>query len=251
MQYIDRTYRRLHRQRDLKHFQVAVKETDLDIAVTRRCFNPGLVDEIKKMIEKYRRQLEKYIQRDPEFAKTLTPHKLKPGAPPMAREMAEAARLAGVGPMAAVAGTFAQYVGRELSQLSSEVIIENGGDIFLLSAKRRYIGIFAAQSPFSNRMALEIQPEQTPLGICTSSGTVGHSLSFGSADAVVVLSSSAILADAVATAAANMVKNSDDLKKAVQLAVTVPGVKGVLAIKDDKMVVQGEIKLVPLVQKSD
>ncbi|MBO8138677.1 MAG: UPF0280 family protein [Desulfotomaculum sp.] len=246
MQYIKRTYRQQHRQEDLKHFQVAVKETDLDVAVLRNHHNESLAEQVKKWVLKYRQQLERYIERDPLFATSLKPHSLLPGAPPIAKEMAEAAKLAGVGPMASVAGAFSQYVGRELMAVSSEVIIENGGDIFLCSKVKRRIGIFAAQSPFTNRIALEITPDQTPLGICTSSGTVGHSLSFGRADAVVVLSSSALLADAVATAAANLVRNSDDLLKAVEFAIDVPGIKGVLAIINDKMAVKGDIKLVPI-----
>ena len=212
----------------------------------RRRFNSELLEWLKNLVAGYRRQLETYIQRDPQFASSLKPHMLVPSAPPMAVEMAEAAEAAGVGPLAAVAGAFAQYVGEQLSRRSGEVIIENGGDIYMRNMKKRRIGIFAAQSSFSRRIALEIMPEQTPLGICTSSGTVGHSLSFGSADAVVVLSPSAILADAVATASANLVNNAGDLKLAVDFATSITGVTGALAICGDKLAVQGQVKLVPV-----
>ncbi|MTI81939.1 MAG: UPF0280 family protein [Firmicutes bacterium] len=246
MQYIERTYRQLHRQQDLKHFQVAEKETDLDIAILKECYNDQLIAQTKKLIKKFRQQLESYLKRDQKFKETLEPHKTLPHAPAIAREMAQAASEAGIGPMASVAGAFAQYVGKELLRYSDEVIVENGGDIFISTKVTRNIGVFAAQSPFSNRIALEILPEQTPIGICTSSGTVGHSLSFGKADAVVVLSASTLLADATATAAANMVENYEDLQQAVDFAIAIPGINGALVIKDDKMVAQGEIKLTPI-----
>jgi ApbE superfamily uncharacterized protein (UPF0280 family) len=99
--------------------------------------------------------------------------------------------------MASVAGFFSEKVGKFLAHYSRDVIVENGGDIWMKSNRIRRVGIFAGSSPFSQRIGLEIGPKRTPLGICTSSATVGHSLSFGKADAVVILAPSAILADAV------------------------------------------------------
>jgi ApbE superfamily uncharacterized protein (UPF0280 family) len=121
--------------------------------------------------------------------------------------MAEAASIAGVGPMAAVAGAVASFLGQVLGSCSREVIVENGGDIYLRSAHERVVAVFAGDSPFSYKIGLRVKPEDTPAGICTSSGTVGHSLSFGNADAVVIKGESAILADAVATQAGNLIKS--------------------------------------------
>ncbi|RYD06226.1 hypothetical protein N752_04875 [Desulforamulus aquiferis] len=177
MEYIQRTYRNLHKQVDLVHFQVSIQETDLDIGVRRDRFSPELVSWIESLVQEQRESLEDYIQRDLQFKKTLNPHKLLEGAPKLAIEMAEAARAAGVGPMAAVAGAFAQYVGKALAKRTRDVIVENGGDIFMRSTSTRKVGVFAGPSPFTNKIALEIKSWQTPLGICTSSGTVGHSLS--------------------------------------------------------------------------
>jgi ApbE superfamily uncharacterized protein (UPF0280 family) len=98
------------------------------------------------------------------------------------REMADATREVGVGPMAAVAGAIAESVGKELLPYSDEVIVENGGDIFLKTSKERFIGVYAGKSKFTKKIAFSILPDETPLGVCTSSGTVGHSLSFGYAD---------------------------------------------------------------------
>ena len=240
-----RTYRALCRQEDLIHFRVVVKETDLDVGVRRERLSPDLVEWTLGLTRECRAALEAYIARHPAFLTSLEPLDLLPDAPPLALEMARAARLAGVGPMAAVAGAIAEHVGRALLRRSRDVIVENGGDIFLRSTRRRYVGVFAGDSPFSHRLALEIPPDLTPLGICTSSGTVGHSLSFGSADAVVILASSAALADAVATAAANLVRDTADLERAVNFAMGIGGVVGAVAIRGERLAARGRVKLVP------
>lgn len=245
MDYTERTYRHQHRQNDLIHFQIGVKETDLDIGVRKERFSPELVNWVENLIQEYRRPLEEYIQQDPGFLKALTPYDVLPDAHPLVVEMARAGELAGVGPMAAVAGTMAEWVGRALSKRSRDVIVENGGDIYLRSACIRHIGIFAGESPLSNRLALEIRPEQTPIGICTSSGKVGPSLSFGRSDAVVILSPSTALADAVATAAGNLVQTKDDVEKAVELAAGIQGITGALVIAEEKLAAWGHIKLLP------
>lgn len=245
MDYRERVYRQDHRQEDLVHFQLSVKETDLDIGVRKERFSPELVKWIEETIKVCRRPLEDYIQRDPDFVNSLIPYEVLPDAPLIVRIMAEAGRLAGVGPMAAVAGAVSEWVGKEIAKRSRDVIVENGGDIFMRTSRIRRVGIFAADSPLSNRVAIEIRPEQTPLGICTSSGKVGHSLSFGQADAVVVLSPSVALADAVATAGGNSVKSLDDLEKTLEFAAGIEGVTGMVIIKDDRLAAWGNVKLIP------
>lgn len=246
MAYTERSYREKFRQDDLYHFQVVAKQTDLDIGVRRERFSPEMAGWVQEMVQKQRDLLEKYIEEDHAFLHSLVPCHLKPGAPQIAVDMAEAARLAGVGPMAAVAGAFAHYIGSALARRSRDVIVENGGDIYMRSTRQRRIGIFAGRSPLSNRLALSIRPADTPLGVCTSSGTVGPSLSLGSADAVVILAPSAILADAVATAAGNLVQTKDDLQKAAEFATGVAGVSGAVVIKDDRLAACGKLKIVPL-----
>lgn len=246
MDYVERTYRSLHRQGDLVHFQVCINETDLDIGVRRERFASDWLPWLEGIIGEQRKLLEEYIKLDPTFKTTLVPHLLQSGAPALAVEMAQAGALAGVGPMAAVAGTFAQLVGKALAQRSKDVIVENGGDIFLKTTHTRKVGIFAGTSPFSHQIALEIQPKQTPLGICTSSGTVGHSLSFGKSDAVIILAPSAPLADAVATAAGNLVQTEADLQRAVDFAASVHGITGAVAIKGEKLAAWGQLKIVPM-----
>jgi hypothetical protein len=217
-----------------------VKETDLYLRAQR-----NLKEEALEAILKCRASLEKYIEHHPRFPTALEPLPVAEDAPQMVREMAEAAERAGVGPMAAVAGAIAEGTGRELMKFSAEVIVENGGDIFLKVLKRRLVGVYAGKSPFTGKIALEIQPEETPLGICTSSGTVGHSLSFGSADAVIVLSPSTALADAAATAIGNLIREASDIPKGIEFAQGIEGLKGVVIIKEDKMGVWGEVRICP------
>jgi len=141
-------------------------------------------------------------------------------------------------------GAIAEFVGRELLEFSPEIIVENGGDIFVKSLRQRTIGIYAGGSPLTGRLGLQIEPEDTPLGICTSSGTVGHSLSFGRADAAIVLADSATLADAAATAIGNRVSEPADIEKAIEFARGIGQLRGVVIIKGENLGVWGEVKLV-------
>jgi ApbE superfamily uncharacterized protein (UPF0280 family) len=218
-----------------------VEETDLHIRALEDISSEALA-----LVTKYRESLQKYIQQQPLFMTSLEPVIVNADAPQIVKSMAEAAEKAGVGPMAAVAGAIAEFVGNELLSFSPEVIIENGGDIYLKSLKKRTIGIYAGESQLSNHIGLEINGTDTPLGICTSSGTVGHSLSFGTADAVVVISKSAILADAVATATCNLIKKQDDIQKGIDFAQRIEGVKGLIIIKNDKMGMWGDINICQL-----
>lgn len=238
--YEPRTYRHWVKGKDLVSFDAAVKETDLYI-----CAQRNLKAHALEAIIKCRTPLEEYIESHPLFFSTLEPCSVEDDAPSIVRDMASAASVAGVGPMAAVAGAVAEVVGKELLAHSPEIIVENGGDIFMKSLKRRLIGIYAGASPFTGKIALEIEPEQTPLGICTSSKTVGHSLSFGVADAVIVLSHSTPLADAAATAICNRIKAVDDIATEIEHAQTIDGLSGVVIIKDDRIGLWGEAKLIP------
>ncbi|MCA1989441.1 MAG: hypothetical protein LDL07_09915, partial [Desulfarculus sp.] len=85
-----------------------------------------------------------------------------------------------------------------------------------------------------------------PLAVCTSSGTVGHSLSLGRADAATILAKDAALADAAATALGNRVRTAADLATALDWAQGVPGVLGALVIKGSQLAAWGEVELVRL-----
>jgi ApbE superfamily uncharacterized protein (UPF0280 family) len=175
----------------------------------------------------------------------LEPVKVPFFSPKIVKDMAKAGKAANVGPMAAVAGAVAEFVGKDLLKYSPEIIVENGGDIFLRSKVTRKIGVFAGEhSPFTHKIAIEIDPSDTPIGVCTSAGTVGHSLSFGKADAVVTIAKSTALADAAATAIGNVVKTAADIDAGLALSEKIRGLKGVLIVKDDQLGVRGKIRIV-------
>ncbi len=241
-----RDYRRVITGGDLVSFEIDVKETNLYIRATRNLKNKAL-----KLTLKYRTQLEGYIARHPEFSTSLVPLRVRGDEPIMVKAMLEAAQKAGVGPMASVAGAIAESVGSELMPFSQEIIIENGGDIFLKLCKKRVVSIYAGESPLSGRIGLEIEPKETPLGVCTSSGTVGHSVSEGKADAVVVISKSATLADAAATAIGNRVRQKGDIPLGLEHAKDIPGVTGIVIIKDDKMGSWGNVRLCATVKNPE
>lgn len=236
--YEPRTYRHWIKDKDLISFNVIVKETDLYVRAAT-----NLERKTYKLVLKYRGALERYIERHPSFLTSLVPIPVVDDAPLIVKSMAEATAKVGVGPMAAVAGAIAEFVGNELLAFSPEVIIENGGDIYLRSLKKRIIGIYAGKSPLTGKIRLEIDGQDAPIGICTSSGTVGHSLSFGKSDAVVVLSKSATLADAAATAIGNIIVQASDIPNGIEFAKGVEGLTGLLIIKDDKMGLWGEVKI--------
>ena len=238
MRYEPRTYRHWIKGKDLISFNIAVKETDLYIRAST-----NLKRKAYKLVLKYRDVLERYIERHPAFLTSLKPLPVNDDAPRIVRLMSEATNRVGVGPMASVAGAIAEFVGNELLPFSPEVIVENGGDIFLKSLSKRIVGIYAGESPLTGKIGLEINSEDTPLGICTSSGTVGHSLSYGKADAVVVLSKSATLADAAATAIGNLIAQPSDIPNGIEFAKGVEGLKGVIIIKGDKAGLWGEVKI--------
>ena len=239
--YEPRTYRCWIKDGDLVSFTVAVKQTDLYIRARH-----NLKDKAITSVLKYRDSLEKYIRHHPLFLTTLGPYRAEAGAPVIIKEMAKASQIAGVGPMAAVAGAIAEAVGRDLLRFSPEVIVENGGDIFLKTSKKRLLGIYAGQSPFTGKIGLEIQSGETPLGVCTSSATVGHSLSLGNADAVIVLSPSTPLADAVATAIGNVVRDARDIPEAIEKAQSIQRLHGIIIVKEDRITAWGRVRIVPL-----
>lgn len=240
-EYIERTYRKRVNAKDLVSFHVAVKETDLWVSADQ-----NLEKETRDLVLNQRHQLESYIGIHPDFLTTLTPYPEDPYAPPMVKEMIETTGDLGVGPMASVAGAIAQHVGEGLLKWTDQVIIENGGDIYLKTNRSVTVSIFAGESPLSGKIGLMIPQEKMPLGVCASSGTIGHSLSLGSTDIVCIVSPSAVRADGAATALGNRIRDKRDLEKIADWADEMGGVAGGLAIVKDKVAAWGEVELVSL-----
>ncbi len=237
-----RTYRALVETNGLVSSQVRVAETDLHILAPG-----GVAGAARDAVYRYRTQLENYIARNPGFLKSLRPLPADPLAPPIVKEMLAAGLAAGVGPMAAVAGAVAQFVGQDLlASGSSEIMVENGGDIFLLRKKECIAAIFAGDSPLNQRVGVKVPAGWMPLGICTSSASVGHSLSLGRADSVTVLSRSTPLADAAATRLGNEVIDESAIDRALEVGRTIPGVLGVVIIIGSRLGVWGQLDLVRL-----
>jgi ApbE superfamily uncharacterized protein (UPF0280 family) len=243
MNYTPRYYREWSDCHDLNHFPVCIKESDLLIYSDK-----NLSSHAQKSIRCYRKQIEHYIKKRPEFAASLSPLPVDPHNQfPIINDMIQFSAIVNVGPMAAIAGAIAEYVGYDLLNKSQEIIIENGGDIFIKTKKKRTIAIFSGEhSPFNQKIGIRIHPGDTPLGICTSSGTIGHSLSFGRADAVVIVAQSAILADAAATRIANMIGAEKDIQTGLDFARTIDQIRGIIICINDQIGIQGNLDIVPI-----
>ena len=240
-EYTKRLYRRSVRSTGLVTFRVAVKETDLLVSAEK-----NMEQETRDLVFDARHQIESYIRLHPEFLTTLKPYPPDPCAPPLVREMIACAGRVGVGPMASVAGAVAQYVGRGLLEGTSQVLVENGGDIFMRVDREATVSVFAARSPLSEKIGILITPEQMPLGICSSSATIGHSLSMGVADAACVLASSAVLADGAATALCNAIQEPEDLNGIGAWAEKTGEILGVLVILGGQLATWGTVELVAI-----
>ena len=239
-------YRELFKSNDLVSFAVNQKETDLYVAVDRRKKRSlkSIIAKTEKLVGDCRQDIENYIRKYPLFEVTFRPVVVDSDAPEIIKEMARAALLANVGPFASVAGAIAGAVGRKLSEEISDIIIENGGDLFIKTTRVRKVGIYSISDEISNRIALEVDPIDTPLGICASSGTQGHSFSFGRADVAVAVSSSTALADACATAMGNLIMESRDITMGIDFAKRIEGIKGVVIIKDGQLGFWGDIRII-------
>lgn len=236
-----RFYRKLSGGKGLAAFRVASMETDLFIHADKNLHKEAL-----ELILKYRGQIERFIQEHPRFLTSMTPFMANDPAPAIATDMMASAKQCGVGPMAAVAGAVAEKVGEGLSHYSKQVIVENGGDIYLKLEQPFVAGIYAGKSPLSLKFGLTIDSSETPVAVCTSSGTIGHSKSHGTANAVCVVSKSCPLADAAATSVGNRVTHPDKIKSAIEFGKTIPGIDGIVIIADDKMGAWGDLKLTRL-----
>ncbi len=239
MKYEEKTYRNLISKDKLKPFNITIAESDLFISS-----EIDLTSQAKKSLLHHRSLLENYIKKHPQFLTSLLPLPEDNLAPPLVRDMLINSNICEVGPMAAVAGAIAQFVGNDLFDLTETLIIENGGDIFLKSKVKLTVSVYAGGSPLSYKVNFIIKPENTPLGVCTSSATVGPSLSFGKADAVCVISKSATLADAAASAIGNKVKSKNDIKKALDFGMTIKGVLGIIIILGNEMGAIGEVQFI-------
>jgi len=242
--YEKRIYRNLIKSGHLVSFEVSVKETDLHV-----CAEKFLEDETRESVLKHRGFIESYIKDYPSFYKTLVPWHVNGPAPQIVRDMSDAGIRANVGPMAAVAGAIAAYVGRDLQNYSNEVIVENGGDIFVKLNHPFTYTIHAGKSPLNQRFGIHLDSCGKSIGVCTSSATIGHSLSMGCADAVCVVSRSCATADAAATSICNHVGSERQITQAVDFGKQIDGVSGIVVIVGEKIGLWGNVEVIPISSK--
>ncbi|HHL33349.1 MAG TPA: UPF0280 family protein [Desulfobulbaceae bacterium] len=240
--YQERSYRLLS-QSGLIASKVQLMETDLHIMAKSRVEDHALA-----LVAEVRTKIELYINNHPEFLHSLVPLADDPAAPAIIRTMLAAGHRTGVGPMAAVAGAVAEYTGRGLELLGhDEIIVENGGDIYVRRNRACTISIYAGESPLSGKVGIRLQPEHMPCGVCTSSAAIGHSLSLGASDAAVVVASETAFADALATRLGNEVRaGASGLNRALAVVKDMEDVTGAVLIAGKKLGAWGALQLVKI-----
>ncbi len=235
-------YRSLHG--GLLFSTIKIGESDLHVGAPKENAQ-AVFERAETALREARGPLEAYVKAHPEFLSALLPLDETPDMPDIAREMCKAAQVAGVGPMAAVAGAINDALAYELLKLTGEFILENGGDIFIQTRTARNILIYAGKSPLSGKLGVRIPPGTW--SVCTSSATVGHALSFGKADAALIITKSiCALSDAMATALGNRIKTFENIEPALDWALGAEGVCGALAVVGGAFGAKGDVELIGL-----
>jgi len=242
---VDPGDRDLYRNRitatDLVRCRIVVKETDL-LVLSRT----DIGDLVRDIVLTERDRLERYLSANPAFRDSLWPLHVPDTAPTIVRSMASAGLVAGVGPMAAVAGAVCDAVAAGVGDGEADLLLENGGDLYIATTRERIVGIFAGDRGDGAAFGLRVAPDRTPIGMCTSSGRLGHSLSLGDAAAATVVSRSCALADAAATAVGNRVRGVHGVREGLAAARDIPGVLGAVVIRDGQLGAWGEVEIVGL-----
>jgi len=220
-------------------FQVMVEETDLRVTCVEDLSLPML-----ELVTELRGQIKAWIRLQPEFRTSLTPVSVPAGAPEIVRRMAAGAEPAGVGPFAAVAGTVAHMVAESFAGRSPDLIVENGGDIYIYSRRERIVGLLP--DPLGEPIGLRVLPEDCPVSLCASSAYIGPSLSLGKGDLAVVRAADGALADACATMLCNMMREAKDVERALRRAESMRkmGVQGVFLQCAGRIGIWGNMELV-------
>lgn len=245
MEYKDRNYRSRFAGDNRRWFSVKFLESDLWIGVDSGSYSQSMEADTYTLLVDLRRAMDAYLLMDPQYKAALQPYDAGLEAPDILKEMSRVSHKTGIGPMSAVAGAVALKVAEFLKSRYGvkEVIVENGGDIYADATVDMDIAVFAGQSPLSEKVGLHIPASAFPCGICTSSGTVGPSLSLGRADAMLIICKDVLLADSYATAFANRIQTVNDLQPVIDRIQNTPDILGALAIKSDRLAVAGQYEL--------
>jgi len=234
--YQPRRYRNICHVEGLEQYRVCEKESDLLVLADH-----DIRDQAQKLLHTIRQELTDYISVHPEYGASLNPVQVPAYAPWIVQCMAEASARLGVGPMAAVAGAISESIAQNLNASGCDIIIENGGDIFAFFKKPLKVALYAGSSPLSMKIGLSVSGCATGMSICTSSGSVGHSLSYGNADAVSVVARDGALADATATALGNRVQNAADIDGVLDYGIGIEGILGIVIVVGQHIGIKGDL----------
>jgi len=226
-------------------FEIKYQQADLWISTEKKQFHENIVKDSAIELERLYTELEAYIKQTPNFKNSLVPLPFDENCSFMIQSMYRASELAGLGPMASVAGCFAENLGNFLTKKFGlrQVLVENGGDVFGVFTRLLKIAVHAGDNILSGKIGIELPPGDSPMGICTSSGLIGPSLNFGKADAVMIACKNTLLADAYATAFSNMVKTEDDVDYIIEKINKLDNVLSAIIIKDSHVGFTGKYKL--------
>jgi ApbE superfamily uncharacterized protein (UPF0280 family) len=228
-----------------RSFTVKYLETDLWIGVDENSYSKSINNFCLEKIKIYRELLDNYILKNKSFKTSFVPIPLDPSAPSIASDMMLKSQNSSVGPMACVAGAFSDFLAKDIIENfhPAELIIENGGDVFILSKEEMKVAVYAGKSPLSGKIGISIPAEVTPLGVCTSSATVGPSISLGKTDATMIVCSSAALADGYASFFGNQVNSPADIDKVINSIKNIPEIISAIIVCKDKFGICGKLKL--------
>ncbi len=225
----------------LRRFRLKVKETVATVIVEEEFFPFA-----EREVIRQREILENYISKNPYFLYSLEPIFVSDDSPEIVKRMAKASFRAGVGPMASVAGAIAYFAVKEMVERgATHAIFENGGDIAMFISKPVTIGIYSGEK--LQNLALRFEPRDSIIGVCTSSGKMGHSLSFGRADSATVISEDSILADAMATSLCNSIKKEDqeEIEEAINRFL-IEKIEGVIVVMGELIGLGGKLPEISL-----
>jgi ApbE superfamily uncharacterized protein (UPF0280 family) len=227
------------------------KESDITIISESKI----AITKAKECLLNNRLILEKFVKKNDKFLTSFSPIKIKTDFE-IINLMSEASVICDVGPMAAVAGAFADLM---LSDMKMEdkkdfipakvALVENGGEIAVDSEEVMKIALYAGLNELNLNIGFIIEKKICPIGIGTSSATIGHAISLGQADAVTIFARTATLADCAATRIANLVKGPDvekSIKNGLDAVEDIEGIYGAFISRDNKI---GQVGKLPKILK--
>lgn len=237
LNYQERSYRLFHKPGF--NLELSYRESDIYLS----CNKPVDEVKVKDLVKKYYSEVEEYAMCHPQFFASLSPLAVDENAAPIIKDMLGASGLSGIGPFSAVAGAIAWYVGKEILTYCGEVILENGGDLFLKTKEDKRIGLYAGKDFEKGFITIKVKGRDYPFGIASSSSKIGPSLNFGRADLVTVIASTSILADTFATAFSNKIKKPQDVKKIIEEAKKCSFIEGIAVVFENKITLWGALEL--------